>query len=148
MKRLVVMLAAVLSLAAAADPRERLADPAQEARARAVFREVRCMVCQNESIDDSTADLAGDLRSLVRDEIKAGRTDAEVKAYLVSRYGEFVLLKPAFSMGNALLWGAPVGVVLLGLSLLLLTLRKRAVEPELTAEEAERIARLSQEKAQ
>ncbi|OYU70965.1 MAG: cytochrome c-type biogenesis protein CcmH [Alphaproteobacteria bacterium PA2] len=148
MKRVIVILAAVLSLAAAADPRERLSDPAQEARARAVFREVRCLVCQNESIDDSTADLAGDLRKLVRDEIKAGRTDAEVKAYLVSRYGEFVLLKPTFSLGNAVLWGAPAGVVLLGLGLFLFTLRRPAVEPALTTEEAERIARLSQDQAQ
>ena len=89
MKRILAILVAVLSLAAAADPSERLSDPVLEARARAVFSEVRCLVCQNESIDDSTADLAADLRKLVREEIKVGRTDAQVKAYLVSRYGEF-----------------------------------------------------------
>lgn len=147
MKRALVILAALVSLAAAADPSERLADPAQEARARAVFREVRCLVCQNESIDDSTADLAGDLRKLVRDEIRAGRSDDQVKAYLVSRYGEFVLLKPSFSLGNAVLWGVPFGVVLLGLGLLLFTLRRPAVEPELSSDEAERLARLSQDQA-
>ena len=148
MKRALAILAAVLSLAAAADPSERLADPAQESRARAVFREVRCLVCQNESIDDSTADLAVDLRRLVRDEIKAGRSDTEVKAYLVSRYGEFVLLKPAFSVGNALLWGAPFGVVAVGLCLFLLTLRRRVPETGLSADETERLARLSQDQAQ
>lgn len=148
MKRALVILAAIFSLAAAADPSERLPDPAQEARARALFRDVRCMVCQNESIDDSTADLAGDLRKLVRDEIKAGRSDQQVKAYLVSRYGEFVLLKPTFSVGNAILWGAPFGVAILGFSLFLLTLRKRTVEADLTAEEAERLAQLSRDQAQ
>jgi len=71
-----------------------------------------------------------------------------VKSYLVSRYGEFVLLKPTFSLGNVVLWGAPIGVVLLGLTLFLFTLRKPAVEPELTTEEAERIARLSRDQAQ
>ncbi|MEI6439225.1 MAG: cytochrome c-type biogenesis protein [Alphaproteobacteria bacterium] len=148
MKRILAILVAVLSLAAAADPSERLSDPVLEARARAVFSEVRCLVCQNESIDDSTADLAADLRKLVREEIKVGRTDAQVKAYLVSRYGEFVLLQPTLSLANAALWGVPIGVIVLGFALFLLTLRKRAVEIDLTAEEAERIAQLSKDQAQ
>lgn len=147
MRKLLAILGAVLCLAAASDPSERLPDPAQEARARAIFQEVRCLVCQNESIDDSQADLAGDLRKLIRDEIKAGRSDAEVRAYLVSRYGEFVLLKPAFSLGNAALWGAPFGVVGLGLALLIANLRKRAPDAELSDAEAERLARMANDDA-
>ncbi len=139
-----VALAAVLCLGAAADPADRLADPAKEARARAIFREVRCLVCQNESIDDSQAELAGDLRKLVRDEIAAGRSDVEVRGYLVSRYGEFVLLKPAFSWGNAALWSAPGLVVLGGVALMLGQLRRRRVEPELTAAEEARLSRLAE----
>jgi cytochrome c-type biogenesis protein CcmH len=144
---LLAALAAVFCLAAAADPGDRLPDPAQEARARAIFREVRCLVCQNESIDDSQAELAADLRKLVREEIATGHTDAEVKAYLVSRYGEFVLLKPAFSLGNAALWGAPAVVVIAGLGLLAAQLRNRRAEPELTAEEASRLSRLAEDDA-
>jgi cytochrome c-type biogenesis protein CcmH len=147
MRRLLAILGAVLCIAAAADPAERLPDPAEEARARAIFQEVRCLVCQNESIDDSQAELAADLRKLVRDEIKAGRSDQQVRAYLVSRYGEFVLLKPAFSLGNAALWGAPFAVVGLGVLLLLGNLRRRrAVEQDdLSPEEAKRIAGLAGE---
>ena len=147
MKRALAILGAVLCLAAASDPAERLADPAQEARARALFREVRCLVCQNESIDDSQAELASDLRKLVRDEIATGKSDAEVRAYLVSRYGEFVLLKPAISWGNAALWGAPFAVVVLGGALLAVSLRRRRVaeEPELSSEEAARLEALAAE---
>lgn len=147
MRKLLAILGAVFCLAAASDPSERLADPAQEARARALFQEVRCLVCQNESIDDSQAELAGDLRKLVRDQIKAGRSDAQVRDYLVSRYGEFVLLKPAFSLGNAALWGAPFAVVGLGLALLVANLRKRAPEADLSDAEAERLARLANDDA-
>jgi cytochrome c-type biogenesis protein CcmH len=111
---------------AAADPAERLPDPVQEARAREIFREVRCLVCQNESIDDSEAALAGDLRSIVRDQVKQGRSDAQIRAFLVARYGEFVLLKPPFSLGNALLWATPLIALLLGAVLMLLLLRRRA----------------------
>ena len=137
-------LAAMLCLGAAADPADRLADPAKEARARAIFREVRCLVCQNESIDDSQAELAGDLRKLVREEIAAGRTDVEVRGHLVSRYGEFVLLKPAFSWGNAALWGAPVLVVVGGVALMAGQLRRRRPEPELTAAEETRLSHLAE----
>ncbi|MDP1599300.1 cytochrome c-type biogenesis protein [Phenylobacterium sp.] len=143
MKRILAILGAVLCIAAASDPADRLPDPAQEARARELFREVRCMVCQNESIDDSNAELAGDLRRLVRDEIKAGKTDDQVRAHLTDRYGEFVLLKPAFSWGNAVLWGAPFVVVVLGLWLLFRSFRNRPVDEELTADEAKRLDGLS-----
>ena len=85
MRRLAAILGAVLCIAAASDPAERLPDPAQEARARELFREVRCLVCQNESIDDSNAELAADLRRLVREEVKAGKTDAEVRKHLTDR---------------------------------------------------------------
>jgi cytochrome c-type biogenesis protein CcmH len=142
-KRLLAIAAAVLCLAAASDPAERLADPAQEARARSIFQEVRCLVCQNESIDDSDAELAADLRRLVREQVKAGRTDDQVRGYLTDRYGEFVLLKPAFSWGNAALWTAPFLVVGLGFLLLLRSFRNRASDGELSQEEAARLARLS-----
>jgi len=142
-RRALAVLAAVFCLAAASDPAERLADPAQEARARAIFREVRCMVCQNESIDDSNAELAADLRRLVRDEVKAGMTDDQVRDHLTDRYGEFVLLKPAFSWGNAALWGAPILVVGLGLLLLVRNFRNRRPEEGLSPDEIDRLARLS-----
>jgi cytochrome c-type biogenesis protein CcmH len=118
MKRLGLLgwlLIAVLSMGAAADPSERLADPALEARAKALFPQIRCMVCQNESIDDSQADLAADLRKIVREEVAAGRSDTEVRTYLVQRYGEYVMLKPAFSLTNAALWVTPFAIVFLGL---------------------------------
>ncbi|WP_409418303.1 cytochrome c-type biogenesis protein CcmH [Phenylobacterium sp.] len=143
MKRFLAMLGAVLCIAAASDPAERLPDPAQEARARELFREVRCMVCQNESIDDSNAELAADLRRLVREEVKAGKTNDEVRKHLTDRYGEFVLLKPAFSLGNAALWGAPLVVVILGLWLLLRSFRSRPADRELSPEEAARLDDLS-----
>jgi cytochrome c-type biogenesis protein CcmH len=145
MKRLLAIIGAVLCIAAASDPAERLPDPVQEARARELFREVRCLVCQNESIDDSNAELAADLRRLVREEVKAGKTDAEVRKHLTDRYGEFVLLKPAFSLGNAALWGAPALVVIVGLLLLLRNLRNRPADEELSPDEAERLDRLSKD---
>jgi cytochrome c-type biogenesis protein CcmH len=145
MKRLAAVIGAVLCIAAASDPAERLPDPAQEARARELFREVRCLVCQNESIDDSNAELAADLRRLVREEVKAGKSNAEVRKHLTDRYGEFVLLKPAFSLGNAALWGAPLLVVLLGLWLLLRNFRNRPVDRELSPEESARLDDLSRD---
>lgn len=145
MKRLLAAIAAVLCIAAASDPAERLPDPAQEARARELFREVRCLVCQNESIDDSNAELAADLRRLVREEVKAGKSDDEVRKHLTDRYGEFVLLKPAFSWGNAALWAAPVLVVLAGLMLLMRNFRNRVEDGDLSPDEVERLNRLSRD---
>ncbi|MFN3958984.1 MAG: cytochrome c-type biogenesis protein [Parvularculaceae bacterium] len=101
------LLSAILTGAGAATPQERLADPKLEARARAVSRELRCVVCQNQSIDDSNAPLAHDMRILVRERIMAGDSDDEVKSYLVARYGNFVLLKPPFNLQTWLLWLGP-----------------------------------------
>ena len=140
---LAAMAAGVLCLAAASDPSDRLPDPAQEARARHIFQDVRCLVCQNESIDDSEAELASDLRRTVREQVRAGHSDTEIKHYLTDRYGEFILLTPAFSWMNLLLWGGPFAVVVLGAGLLVTRLRNRSGEAELSEEEAERVRRLS-----
>lgn len=140
---LLAALAGLLCIGAAADPSERLADPTQEARARAIFREVRCLVCQNESIDDSEAELAHDLRQIVREQVGAGASDAQVKHFLTERYGEFVLLTPALSVGNLALWAGPFVVVLLGAGLLAMRLRRRPPEVVLSPAEAERVRSLA-----
>lgn len=145
MKRLLIALAAFACIAAASDPSERMADPAQEARARTLFKEVRCLVCQNESIDDSTADLAKDLRQVIREQIAAGRTDQEIRDFLVARYGEFALLRPSVSAPNAALWGAPILVLLVGGGLLALRLRQRPETAALSPEEEARLAQLTRE---
>lgn len=143
LRALLIAGAAIALMAGASDPSERLPDAAQEARARTLFKEVRCLVCQNESIDDSQAQLAGDLRLIVREQVKAGRSDAQIRDFLVERYGEFVLLKPRFSGGNAVLWLAPIGVLLMGGVLMAGLLRRRAApEPDLTEAEEERVRRL------
>ena len=108
-------LAGALCIAAAgAPPPDALPDPAQEAHAHRLFRQVRCLVCQNESIDDSEAPLAADLRHLIRQQVAERRPDRDIRAFLVRRYGEFVLLTPALSPANALLWLAPFLIVLGG----------------------------------
>jgi cytochrome c-type biogenesis protein CcmH len=116
----------------AVQPDEVLPDPALEARARAVSRELRCMVCQNQSIDDSDAPLARDLRLLVRERLQAGDSDKGVLDFLVARYGEFVLLKPRVAWHTALLWAAPAAALIAGLGAIVLALRRRR---PLTAEE-------------
>ena len=142
---LLAALAGVACLAAASDPAERLPDPAQEAKAREIFRDVRCLVCQNESIDDSEADLAHDLRQIVREQVKAGKSAPEIKRFLTDRYGEFVLLTPSFSIGNLALWGVPFLVVIAGVTLLFVRLRNRTLDVELTPLEAERLRRLDED---
>jgi cytochrome c-type biogenesis protein CcmH len=112
----------------AVQPEEVLKDPVAESRARKLSTELRCLVCQNESIDDSSAPLAKDLRLLVRERITAGDSDAQVKSFLVQRYGEFVLLKPPFSARTALLWSAPFLAVGLG-GLMLWRLSRRRIAP-------------------
>jgi cytochrome c-type biogenesis protein CcmH len=112
----------------AVQPDEILADSALEGRARALSKELRCMVCQNQSIDDSDAPLARDLRVLVRERLQAGDSDGQVIDFLVARYGEFVLLKPRFSLHTALLWLGPAAVMLIGaLGLFVLARRYRAI---------------------
>jgi cytochrome c-type biogenesis protein CcmH len=134
----------------AVQPDEMLKDPVLEARARALSKELRCMVCQNESIDDSEAPLAHDLRVLVRDRLKAGDSDRQVLDFLVARYGEFVLLKPRLSWHTAALWGLPPTVLLIGALMIVVDLRRRRsaqAEDEktrLTAAEETRLAELLQ----
>ncbi len=120
---LIVLVAS--SAAWAVEPNEMLADPVLEARARAISKELRCMVCQNESIDDSQAPLAHDLRVLVRERLTAGDSDAQIINFLVSRYGEFVLLKPPLSWHTVALWGTPPGLLLLGIIMIVVVERRR-----------------------
>jgi len=141
---LLAALAGVACIAAAADPAERLPDPVQEARAKALFSNVRCMVCQNESIDDSEAELAADLRKVIREQVSQGRTNEQIKQFLVDRYGQFVLMTPSLSMGNLALWAGPFVVVLVGAGLLIGRLRNRSPDEELSPEEAERLKGLSE----
>lgn len=135
----------------AVEPSEMLADPALEARARALSKELRCMVCQNESIDDSAAPLAHDLRVLVRTRLKAGDSDAQVLDFLVARYGEFVLLKPRLSWHTAALWGLPPAALLIGIMTIVIfvTRRRRALPgaeaANLTAAEEARLSDLLRE---
>jgi cytochrome c-type biogenesis protein CcmH len=146
MKRL-ALIALLLALAApvyAVTPEEMLKDPAQEARARDLSQELRCMVCQNQSIDDSEAPLAHDLRVLVRQRIEAGDSDKQVLDYLVARYGEFVLLRPRFELHTLLLWGLPPAALLAGITALFFTIRRRPVAeaPALSSEEQRKLASL------
>ncbi len=129
-------------------PRRPAEGPGQEARAKALFSQIRCLVCQNESIDDSEAPLAHDLRQIVRQQVAAGRSDAQVRGFLTDRYGEFVLLKPTFSWGNAALWLAPFLIVVAGLLLWWRRLREASpLGAELSGEEAVRLAELENEDA-
>ena len=139
MRRALLALALVFGLGAAPAPEDRLPDPAAEARARALFREIRCVVCQNESIDDSDADIAADLRGRVRREVAAGRSDRAILQDLTDRYGEFIRLRPTWSATNLILWVAPAVVVLLGAFGFFALTRKRAgAAPAPLSEEEER----------
>jgi cytochrome c-type biogenesis protein CcmH len=111
--------------AGAVEPRERLADPALEARARAISKELRCLVCQNESIDDSGADLAHDLRVLLRERLQRGDSDQDVRSFLVSRFGQFVLLRPPVEPATYALWFGPPLVLLLAALAVAARLRRR-----------------------
>jgi cytochrome c-type biogenesis protein CcmH len=129
----------------AVEPDEVLSDPALESRARALSKTLRCMVCQNQSIDDSNAPLARDLRILVRERLKSGDSDAQVREYLVARYGEFVLLEPRISERTIALWAAPGLVLVLGLLGVARWMRRRApaVPSALSAEEKQRLSQLT-----
>ncbi|MDB5359711.1 MAG: hypothetical protein JWO51_1008 [Rhodospirillales bacterium] len=124
----------------AVNPDERLADPVLEARARALGKSLRCLVCQNQSIDDSNADLAHDLRVLVRAQLTAGDSDAQVLAYLQARYGDYVLLKPPVDPATWALWFGPPAVLLIGGGVLVARRRDHPAAPiPLSAEERARL---------
>ena len=149
----IALLALWLSAPAlAVQPDEILQDPTLEARARALSQELRCMVCQNQSIDDSDAPLAKDLRVLVRERLSAGESDKQVIDFIVARYGEFVLLKPRLSAHTLLLWLAPFAALVIGGSGLIVFLRRRGNEAQaaraqeqLTPAEQSRVAELLKE---
>lgn len=147
MKRALVILSALALIAASPAPpapaEDRpLPDAAQEARAQSLHRSLRCVVCQNQSIAESDAVLAADLRQVVRERVAAGDTDAEVRAFMVERYGDFVLLKPPFETGTWLLWLGPFAAILIGAAAIVAYLRARRAAPEaapLTAAERRRL---------
>ncbi len=143
---LVVAIWAVAGSAFAVSAPETLDDPVLEARARAIGKELRCLVCQNQSIDDSNADLAKDLRRIVRERLVAGDSDAVVKDFMVARYGDFVLLKPPFKSTTYVLWLGPAVILLLGGASAVVYVRRQARQPQpaapLTADERKRLKRL------
>jgi cytochrome c-type biogenesis protein CcmH len=147
----ILALLALMLLAPAAfavEPSERLADPALEARARTLSEQLRCLVCQNETIDESGAPLAHDLRVLLRERIAAGDSDAQAVKYLTDRYGDFVLLKPPVVPATYILWFGPIAVLLLAGGGTLAYLRRRRAAtpvPPLSAAEQRRIERLLEE---
>lgn len=143
--RLALALCALLATPAlAVQPDEVLSDPALEARARALSQNLRCLVCRNENIDDSNADLARDLRLLVRERLMAGDTDEAALDFIVDRYGEYVLLTPTTGGSNMILWLAGPALLLGGAGLALATLRRRKAAPDapLTPEEQTRLAEI------
>ena len=135
MKRLALLLCLLAAPLWAVQPDEILDDPALEERARALSEDLRCLVCRNESIDESNAPLARDLRLLVRERLVAGDSDAEVMAFVVARYGEYVLLTPKVTGTNLILWLAGPAMLLIGLGLGIAYLRKRS-RSEATTERA------------
>ncbi len=146
LRRLVLAMLVVLATlptALAVQPDEVLSDPALEARARELSAELRCLVCQNQSIDDSDAPLARDLRVLIRERLVQGETNTQVIDYLVSRYGEFVLLKPRLNARTILLWGGPFAILLIGSLVIFLRRRKGSglavPEQALSADEQARL---------
>jgi cytochrome c-type biogenesis protein CcmH len=131
-----------------------LSDPAQEARARAFMREIRCVVCQSQSIDESDAEIAAQLRNAIREQMAAGKSEDEIRDFLVARYGDFVLLKPPFKSTTLLLWAGPFILVAIGAGVILLQRRRKTVAaasdgaglapPELSDSERARVQRLLQ----
>lgn len=144
---LLLMATPVLVLAVD-DPSEMLPNPQQEVRAQAIGAQLRCLVCQNESIEDSSAGLARDLRRVVREHVAKGENNQQVMDWMVSRYGNFIRLKPAFSPGTLLLWAMPVLALLMGIGTAFLFYRRRAAAPPpppLTEDEKARLARLTKD---
>jgi cytochrome c-type biogenesis protein CcmH len=146
---LAILLAALTPSARAVEPNEMLKNPALEARARAISRELRCLVCQNESIDDSTADLAHDLRLLLRRRLVAGDTDQQAVDFIVARYGDFVLLKPPVEPATYLLWFGPAALLMVAAASALIFVRRRnralPAPAPLSAEEERRLDTLLHE---
>ena len=147
------VLLALPGVSIAVQPNEMLADPKMEARARTISADLRCLVCQNQSIDDSDADLAHDLRLLVRQRLQAGDSDDQVKQYLVDRYGDYVLLTPPFKTATLALWLGPPVLLLVGIGIALAFYRRRqeqnaATDPSrpLSAEETESLASLMKDR--
>jgi len=140
---LLAALATLAPLPAAADAVPTVTDPVANARAVKLSEKLRCLVCQNQSIADSNAELAVDLRTQIREQIAAGRSDDQIVEYMVTRYGDFVLYEPPFKPTTILLWVGPMLLLVGGFFILIRNLRRRpATEPTLTAEEQERAARL------
>jgi cytochrome c-type biogenesis protein CcmH len=138
-----LLLALALAAAAGAvEPEEQLADPALEARAREIGQELRCLVCQNQSIDDSDADLARDLRRIVRERLTAGDTYDQVMAFVTARYGDYVLLRPPLRAGTLALWFGPVVLLVAGIAAIMLRRRRRVAAEPFSAEEDRRLAQL------
>ena len=142
MRKFLTMLAllACLGPAYALSPDEILKDETLEHRARGLSAHLRCLVCQNQSIDDSDAPLAKDLRTLIREQLVAGKTDEQIMDFVVARYGEYVLLKPRLEPGTIILWGTPFAALLITGTLLLLRRKSAAPAPEAPLTEAERQA--------
>lgn len=147
MKYLILIAVLLSAPAYAVEPGEILPNPALETRARAISKELRCLVCRNENIDSSNADIAKDLRVLVRERLVIGDTDAQVMAYVVDRYGEFVLLKPPFTARNMLLWLAGPLMLLIGLfaSFRFIKNPAKAEQDSLSASEEQRLQALLDE---
>ena len=147
---LLALVGLAVTPAQAVHPDERLADPALEMRAREIGKELRCLVCRNQSIDDSEADLAHDLRMLVRERLKAGDSDDQVVGFVQARYGDFVLLRPPFKFDTWLLWGGPALILVIGGWGLRRYLRRQgrvAPTPALSPDEQRRLARILDEGA-
>lgn len=141
-----LLLALTGAPALAVDPSEILSDPKLESRARVISTDLRCLVCQNQSIDDSDADLAKDLRILVRQRLTAGDTNEQIFDFVVARYGDFVLLKPPFKAKTILLWAGPAALLVIGILGIAVYFRRRAEATEdaspLSAEEEHRLEAL------
>lgn len=130
---------------AVSNPAELMADPAQEERARALGQQLRCLVCQNNSVEESEADFARDLRRVIRERVKAGDNDAQVMAWMTARYGEFVRLNPAFNPHTALLWASPVLALLAGAMAVFFSRRRKPVPPmPLSDEERATLGKLTE----
>ena len=151
MRRALAMLAVLwLGLSAALAQEAQLANPQLEQRARDLSREIRCVVCQSQSVAESDADIAKDVRAIIREQIGAGKSDQEVRDYLVARYGDFVLFDPPFKASTYVLWIGPFAILAIGAIGVTVYFRRRAQEParvsELSADERSRVERLLNER--